>query len=52
MAEHGPCDVLVTAGAGSGKTHVLVERYLSLLAGCAVGEVAFQRETRRLEGEL
>ena len=33
-------DLAVTAGAGSGKTHVLVERYLRLLRTSAVPEIA------------
>ena len=33
-------DLAVTAGAGSGKTHVLVERYLRLLRTAAVPEIA------------
>ena len=33
-------DVVVTAGAGAGKTRVLVERYLSLLQTHRIGEIA------------
>ena len=33
-------DVVVTAGAGTGKTRVLVERYLALLESHRIGEIA------------
>ena len=33
-------DLAVVAGAGSGKTHVLVERYLQLLSGCSIPQIA------------
>ena len=40
IIEAGATDLVVIAGAGSGKTHVLVERYLRLLASCRIPEIA------------
>ncbi len=40
IIEADASDLAVSAGAGSGKTHVLVERYLRLLRDCSIPEVA------------
>lgn len=40
IVDDGSLDVVVTAGAGSGKTHTLVERYLALLAECEIPQIA------------
>ena len=40
IIEADTSDLAVSAGAGSGKTHVLVERYLRLLRDCSIPEIA------------
>ena len=40
IIEAEAADLAVSAGAGSGKTHVLVERYLELLRDCSIPEIA------------
>jgi ATP-dependent helicase/nuclease subunit A len=40
IVAEGERDLVVTAGAGSGKTHVLVERYLKLLDNCRIDQIA------------
>ncbi|KLK87841.1 DNA helicase UvrD [Methanoculleus sediminis] len=43
----------VTAGAGTGKTHVLVQKYLSLLeSGAGVGEILALTFTEKAAGEM
>ncbi len=40
IIEADASDLAVSAAAGSGKTHVLVERYLRLLVDCSIPEIA------------
>ncbi len=48
----GDCDIAVSAGAGSGKTHVLVERYIALLESCRVPEIAAVTFTEAAAAEM
>ena len=45
-------DLVVTAGAGSGKTHVLVERYLKLLNNCQINQIAAVTFTEAAAAEM
>lgn len=49
---HEGGDLVVTAGAGSGKTQVLVQRFLRLLETHAVGELAAMTFTESAAAEL
>lgn len=52
VVDAGDLDIVVTAGAGSGKTHVLVERYIALLERCRVAEVAAVTFTEAAAAEM
>lgn len=45
-------DIAVTAGAGTGKTHVLVERYIRLLDRCGIPEIAAMTFTDAAAAEM
>ena len=45
-------DMLVSAGAGSGKTRVLVERYVALLATCRIPEIVAATFTDAAAAEM
>ena len=45
-------DLAVVAGAGSGKTHVLVERYLQLLSGRSIPQIAAITFTEAAAAEM
>ena len=52
LVEPADVDVVVAAGAGSGKTHVLVERYVRLLDACAIPQIAAVTFTEAAAAEL
>ncbi|MEX2446237.1 MAG: UvrD-helicase domain-containing protein, partial [Dehalococcoidia bacterium] len=52
IVEAGDVDLAVSAGAGSGKTHVLVERYIRLLDRCAIPEIVAVTFTEAAAAEM
>lgn len=52
IVEAGDIDVAVSAGAGTGKTHVLVERYVTLLERCGIPEIVAVTFTEAAAAEM
>ncbi len=52
IIEADPSDLAVAAGAGSGKTRVLVDRYLRLLRECTIPEIAAVTFTEAAAAEM
>ncbi|MGE3856490.1 MAG: UvrD-helicase domain-containing protein [Dehalococcoidia bacterium] len=52
IVEAGDIDIAVSAGAGSGKTHVLVERYVALLGRCTIPEIVAVTFTEAAAAEM
>ncbi|MDA0270407.1 MAG: UvrD-helicase domain-containing protein [Chloroflexi bacterium] len=52
IVQAGDVDVAVSAGAGTGKTHVLVERYLHLLGHCTIPEIVAITFTEAAAAEM